>query len=598
MPSPWFTNNDFHDGPASADYFTSIANIVEDLEEFVTADKDGKATFDLEGALARAFERITTDSAAWTGAAFTNVMLTAPIRPILERLKAGIEKTEGAGTVGPPVDLGPLLADCEVKSRAVTAYFDKLYDGLPDLLTSALSSGALAKNVPPVDDLTKQTMFWRVTFANDWGNESQPSPVSAELQVGLKDTVTIGRPTVPGDRDLTHWRAYRANSGSAQAAFQYVPHPTDDQGIPIATASFEDDVPNDQLEEVCPSTLWEHPPTDLCDVIALDNGSHLGHIGGRTLCPSETYQPHAYPSAYRKTIPEEIVAKMPVDGGAFIGTRGVPYFLLGDSAQTMRAVDCKSEQALVSVRGMCRTPMGPVFVSPDGLCLAAPGQPVKVLTEGHFTREEWQALVPESIVLRYHDGVVHIMRDNAGPAAVAYVWDIAFASSQLTFSGTDGVTMQRNSTTGPNTCISRVKIPKTSGKWEAQFRCNENGTGQQHFFGVCDGGMPPTLASIAENYNYVALRGQAWIGTTYLGSITTDTLNNQVVTVRLDVATRQVQLLRNNVLLLTVTLAAPAGAGFYAYAAIQANTSSKWTLLREHDGTLAYPVAPAYKAWG
>lgn len=598
MSSTWYSTftGDF---PVGAIYDAQIQAIVDDLTDNLVTDPDGKTVLDVNAFITLATERIAAidapvDPYRWLldGPYATN------IRPLIEKLSKDLAKVSGS-SLDTIVDLQPLLSDCEAKSKAVTDYFTKLYDViLPDQLDAAMESGSLDKNVPPLDDLSKETRFYIATFVNDWENESKPSLPSTILEVGLKDTVTIDRPTVPDARDLAHWRLYRSNSGSQGAAFQYVPYASDVLGIPVATASLLDEVKNSELQEVCPSLIWDEPLGTLSGIVAQDNGIHVGFIG-RTLYPSENFTPFAFPNDYRKTIPEEIVALLGLDGMTFVATRGRPHFLIGNEAASMRAVDTKSSQACVSPRSLCETPMGPVYASPDGLCLAAPEQVVRVLTADLFTREEWQALGPQNMMVRYHDGVIYIMRDAAAAAAPTYVWDTGFAQAATTFSGTGGVTWARSNTVALS-AVNRVRASRSSGKWYAEVKpqwVGAPGNTTLWGFGVCDETSLNTMGFPAVSDNAVGYHNNTFIvnenvvvasGATYTAG--------DVMGVALNASTGEVKFFKNNVLQATVTLAP--GHSFYLYTSIDRQLDKKWTLHRDYDSTMVYAPPSGYQYWG
>ena len=59
---------------------------------------------------------------------------------------------------------------------------------------------------------------------------------------------------------------------------------------------------------------------------------------------------------------------------------------------------------------------GALYASPDGICFAdASG--VQVVTQGLFTREDWQKLTPSSIIAAQHDGVYYFLYSGNGGGA-------------------------------------------------------------------------------------------------------------------------------------------------------------------------------------
>jgi hypothetical protein len=401
-----------------------VAQIVTDINAYIAVDADGQTTFNIAQFMIAAAPRLAAIPDPGFNYAYNTpeLLRSVNVRPFAATLLAdlnGIAETN-VGTN----DIPALLLDLEAKAAAVTKYYDAAYsEKSADLAIASLSSGPIHKNMPDAEDTTKETRYYRTTFVDDWSVESAPSEVSAAVEVGPKDTVTVTVGTVPTGRDITHWRGYRSNSGNETADFQYVPYPTDDNGVPIASTTVTDNVKNSALQEICPTTIWDEPPSNLQGLVGMANGIHLGFFGN-TLCPSINYKPWAYPEDYRLTVGWPIVGLAAWGQSAFVGTRGKPYFVHGTDAASLSAEVLDSNQACVSARSICATEAGVVYASPDGLCLATPGG-VRILTERHFTSEEWRALGPETMIVQEHDGAIYIFKYDIDPAILAdYAWAV------------------------------------------------------------------------------------------------------------------------------------------------------------------------------
>lgn len=418
-----------------------VAQIVADITTYITTTPDGKKTLDTAGLMTLAATRLAAIPGPPPNFVYDtpDLLHNANVYPYVDSLRVELGAIAGQNSSSGGADLQPLLEDLKAKSDAVTAFYAKLYDvSLPDLLTQWLSSGELFKDVPEPDDLTKETRYWRLTWVSDREEEGAPSEVSDPLEVGTKDTVTITRPSVPASRNISYWRPYRSNSGNENAEFQYVPNATSALGVAQATSTLVDDVPNSKLQEVCPSTIWAEPPSNLAGIIALANGIHLGWFG-RTLCPSETNIPHAWPVEYRRTVNDVIVGGCAFGQGAFIGTTGRPCWVSGVDAAHLSISYIDTDHACVSARSICATSDGVIYAAANGLCLAAPGAPVRVITQEHFTREEWQATDPANLIVQEHDGVIYFGKYDA-PAGSATDPYIASVKSLLHFEGANGST--------------------------------------------------------------------------------------------------------------------------------------------------------------
>lgn len=403
MANEWYLP--FSGGIVPPDRATAVNNIIADINTVVTTSPDGATTIDVPALMVLAAQRISSIPDPTSPYRYTtpDMLRSVNVRPQVDQL---VQALGGLSSAAEVPDLQPHLSDLIAKADKVTQYYRKATEqDVTNLLLTGLGF-KIDSNIPPAETINYESRFYRATFVTDWEEESAPSDVSAEVQVGQKDTVTVNRPTVPSGRFIAHWRIYRSNSGNAGAAFQYVPNSANVLGVPAATASFLDNVKKSALQEVCPSTLWDEPPTNLAGLVAMANGINAGFFS-RTLCPTPAYVFHAFPRAYRKSVPDEIVGLAAWEQTVFVGTRGKPAFLTGSdpAALTVRVLD--SNQACVSARSICPTAAGVVYASPDGLCLATPAG-VRVITEGHFTREEWQALSPSSMAVSEHDGVIYV----------------------------------------------------------------------------------------------------------------------------------------------------------------------------------------------
>jgi hypothetical protein len=92
-------------------------------------------------------------------------------------------------------------------------------------------------------------------------------------------------------------RLYRTASTTAGVgAFQFVKEVEVD-GITWATFTLTDDVADADLGEVCPSIHWYRPNGSMVGLVGMSNGIMVGFYGN-TLCFSDPYLPHAWPTSY------------------------------------------------------------------------------------------------------------------------------------------------------------------------------------------------------------------------------------------------------------------------------------------------------------
>jgi hypothetical protein len=244
-----------------------------------------------------------------------------------------------------------------------------------------------------------QTVFYVYTYVSSWGWESAPSPVSAANTRKIDDTATIGSFSAPpsGSYGIDKIRIYRTETGSSGATeFLFL------REIAAGTASTTDD--NRTLGEVLPTTTWAMPPASMTNLTALWNGMLAG-ISGRAVKFCEPYTPYAWPTRYDLVPPDSTPVALGVFGQSLLVlTTGRPMLVQGSTPEAMDQVPLEIPQGCVAARSAVSMGTGVAWASSDGLCWYGAGGP-RILTAGLMTREDWQALVPSSIVGRMYEGL-------------------------------------------------------------------------------------------------------------------------------------------------------------------------------------------------
>lgn len=269
-------------------------------------------------------------------------------------------------------------------------------------------TGTGATGYSPVSTATNYVY----TFVNDIGEESAPSFASTTVLRPDGVSITVTTPTdVPTGIDNSDWqvatkRIYRATTGATGTFYRFVAE------IPLAQDEYVDAIADTELGEILASELWALPPVGMRGMLALPNGVMAG-FSKNQLCLSAQNRPHAWPVEYRLTVDTDIVAIGAIDTTVVIATQKFIYLavLTDPAAASMAKLEvpqsCVSKRSLAYLIGI-----GVVFASPDGLIAVAGNGNVRNLTSGVFTREQWQALVPESIVGVAHDDVYHFFYDD------------------------------------------------------------------------------------------------------------------------------------------------------------------------------------------
>lgn len=276
-----------------------------------------------------------------------------------------------------------------------------------------------------------ETELWIYVYTNvtQYGEESAPSPASTEVTVSASgNTVTIsGFAAEPsGTSSTTARRIYRSvTTDEGETNYFFI------KEIANATNSTTDDV-GDGVGEPLATVDWLVPPSGLFGLTAMANGILVGFLE-HDVCVSVAYVPYAWPLAYRQSTDYPIVGGKAIGNQVVVLTAGNPYILSGTAPESLTLTKLEWPQACVSKRSIVNVGGAVMYASPDGLC-AIDGNGVLVnATEGIFTRDDWQALNPESIagyvhndryVGFYNTGSVtggFIFEPKQGDAAFSYI---------------------------------------------------------------------------------------------------------------------------------------------------------------------------------
>lgn len=248
---------------------------------------------------------------------------------------------------------------------------------------------------------TEEARTYVYTNLTTYGEESAPSPASAEVTVAASGhTVTIENFAVApsGDSSTVARRIYRSVTSTTGVTNYYFV-----KEILNAVTSTTDDV-GDNIGEPIETSDWAVPPSDMFGITAMANGVLVG-FSGNDVCISVAYVPYAWPVAYKLSTDYPIVGGKAIGNQVVVLTAGNPYILSGTSPESMSLTKLEWPQACVSKRSIVNVGGAVVFASPDGLCaIDGAGQLVN-LTGAMFSRDDWQALNPESI-----HGYVHNSR--------------------------------------------------------------------------------------------------------------------------------------------------------------------------------------------
>ncbi|MGH8685646.1 MAG: hypothetical protein ACREUM_09890, partial [Nitrosospira sp.] len=199
-------------------------------------------------------------------------------------------------------------------------------------------------------------------------------------------------------------RIYRTLTTSSGTEYHYI------VTIAAITTTYNDTTSDTDaaLGEVLPSTTWNMPPAGMRGIVILANGIAAGFIGNEVLF-SEPFKPYAWPTAYRQTYDQDIVA-IGVTGTTLVGmTEGNPFTITGVEPVTMGGGMEKLGVAwpCMAKRGVASFAFGVGYPAPQGMVII--GANSDVVTKDLFTQKEWSELNPDTFIAasadnRYYSG--------------------------------------------------------------------------------------------------------------------------------------------------------------------------------------------------
>ena len=249
------------------------------------------------------------------------------------------------------------------------------------------------------DTETPQSRSYIFTYVSAYGEEGPPNDalISQIVSVYSDQSVTVDFPSNPsGAFNLANKRLYRTD---ADGIFRFV------KTIAIGTDTYNDTDPDSVLGEEIPTSSFDAPPDEtssdhpdgpLQGLISLPNG-FLAGFAGQTVAFSEAFQPHAFPTAYRLTMKSDVVALAPLNTGVLVLTKEKPAVIQGVDPESMTMTEIDSTLSCVAKRSVVDMGSFVMYASPDGL-VAATDNSLQLATEGVLTRDQWQDLVPSTII--------------------------------------------------------------------------------------------------------------------------------------------------------------------------------------------------------
>jgi len=363
-------------------------------------------------------------------------------------------------------------------------------DGVPKKTTFAMATGAnppassqplgLPEPLsPPIVSVgtdgtgTAQSRAYVWTYVSQFGSlyeESAPSPADSVTVKPTGSSVNITFGSLPsGTYNVTARRLYRSVTGATTTSYQFVAE------VPIGTSSYTDTLTAAFLGGVLETIGWRAPPAEMQGMVNL--GASSGVLAGfynNIVCFSEPFYPHAWPVAYQLSVPFKIVAIAPFGSSLVVMTERMPYIISGGSPGSMQMEQVPIVEPCISARSVVTGDLGVMYASPNGM-VSIGYNSRDVVTKALYTRDEWEALTPSTMVGavlngRYfgsYDGDSAIILDAGDVPALstleldARAFHVDSRNAELYFVGSDNKIYELDSTTS-NPLVYRWK----SKRWD------------------------------------------------------------------------------------------------------------------------------------
>lgn len=246
-----------------------------------------------------------------------------------------------------------------------------------------------------------------ITYVTSWSEESAPCAAAIgtfTFQNGQALTLN-NLPTAPaGNYNVSTKRIYRSNTGTSGSAYQFVAE------IPVANTTYVDTKLVDQLGETLATDGWYEPPQNGFGLTLGANGNAI-MLAGKTIYPCVPFVLYAYPEAYQLSTETDIVGAGAFGQGFVILTKANPYVVTGVDPSGYSMERMSDNQACVSKRSIVEMMGGVVYASPDGLW-AIDSSGMRSLSQKVMSKEDWQAIKPESIHAHELDGRYYAYYDT------------------------------------------------------------------------------------------------------------------------------------------------------------------------------------------
>jgi len=246
--------------------------------------------------------------------------------------------------------------------------------------------------------LSTKYMYYVQSFVDDWEQEGPVSDISGLVTRNPGEKITITLPgATPGGVNIEKRRIYRSAAGTSTDNFYFLAE------VDESTGTYVDALTDSALSEAMPD--FKNPEVGMSGLIVMPGG-WCAAFKDKTMYCSEPFLPFSWPSEYELTFEYDIVALAPSGNDIIVMTTGNPYLVGGSHPELLTQTRLMLNQSCISKRGVCQVGRVVVYPSPDGLVVVQ-GSRADVATKPFYSKEDWEALTPTSLVAEVYDKRYH-----------------------------------------------------------------------------------------------------------------------------------------------------------------------------------------------
>lgn len=256
--------------------------------------------------------------------------------------------------------------------------------------------------------LAKDIVF-AYTYVTELDEESAPclpsSPISwyPDLEIEVGD---FSFPTT--DRRINRIRIYRSETSASGVTDLYLvqeielanPHGAE---ISVPGGVFTYLQENHPIAEILPSNDYD-PPRDSYEGLTVMPNGMMAAFTGRELAFCEPYIPHAWPVKYRLTVDSDIMGLVAMGSALAVITKDKPYIVQGLHPDSMVMEKIDQSMPCVAKKSVVDLGYAAMFATHRGIAMIQGGSGASIITDALFSREQWRAFDPASIIATPYDG--------------------------------------------------------------------------------------------------------------------------------------------------------------------------------------------------